>query len=108
MGEIGALGGELMEHRVCDQLDGKFDIPQGGSKPDGYQLEQHLQGTHVQTGDLWPQGHILPEARVVGDLSPSATNPGQAANLAVRQIREDVQQHLVGQLLNGLRVTKIF
>jgi len=92
---------------VRDELDGKLDIAQRRTKSHGYQLEQHFQGTHMQTRDLRPQGYIFPETSIVGNLPPSTTNPGQATDLPVRQVREDVQQHLVGQLFDGLWARQI-
>lgn len=56
----------------------------------------------MEPGDLGTERDVLPEARVVGDLTPPLANARHPADLQVREVGEDVQQHLVRQLFDGL------
>lgn len=70
-------------------------------------VEEWVVALHVEAGDFGPQRDVRPQPRVVGDLSPLFADGGQVADLSVRKIGENVEQHLVGHfgdVLCGQRV----
>lgn len=103
MGEVRALGGQLVQDGVRDQLNGQLDVAQRCPEPDVDQMQEHVERADVHARDLGPQRHVPPEARVVSDLAPTATHTGHTAYFSMREIRENVQEHLVRQLIDRLK-----
>lgn len=104
--QIGTLVRQLVKNCVSDEFDGELDVAKRLPESDADEGEQRLQGAHVQAGYFGPQGDVLPEAGVVGDHAPLLADPGHAAYLLVAQVAEDVQEHLVWQFFNCLKLRK--
>jgi len=57
----------------------------------------------VEPAYFWSQGYMLPETRVICDLSPAFANASNSAYLAMRKVAKDVQKNFVRQLFYRLQ-----
>lgn len=69
-------------------------------------MEQIVQRVDVQSADFRSQGYVRPQARVVRDLPPPFAHTCHSAYLAVGQVAEGVQDHLIRELLYSLEKMK--
>ena len=69
-------------------------------------MEQELVAVDAKVRVLGSQRDAHPEAGVVGEETPFLTDGGDAAELTVLEVGEDVKEEFVRQLLNRLLQTE--
>lgn len=75
--------------------------PPARHSPD--EVEQCVNAVDAEPLAVRSEGHRVPQLGVVGDGAPPLAHKGIVDDFLVRQVREDPQQNLVRQLVDGLR-----
>ena len=99
--EVGALCGELVKPWCSDEVTWQLNVSQCAVETRVDEVGEQLRAVHVEIGVLRSQRDTHPQARVVREQAPFLAHRRDLSELALLEVREDVQQEFVGKFVNG-------